>query len=363
MENTTELQLHSLVTLVLLSETVGEFTRKCDQHAVSLSPPAEILFNFVKAYVTPEKVDFDKDNFGSTDRKVLFELLDPQSLDRSAFVQLVTREVPELGSDIVNSLTNHILYLKTCSSLRRLYEHHEGKISDKWESYLELYDSVLRPIKTNEVSLLEIGVQNGGSLEIWNKYFVNGKIFVGCDIDEKCSELDYQQDNISVVIGDAAAEATFKKVSAQCDHYDVIIDDGSHLSSDCIKNLRLYFDLVKPGGFYILEDLHCSYWKEFEGGLLDSKSIINRLKDYVDFPSYEFWGADPNNISEKERRIGDFIYKYRNIESISFYNSVVIIKKSELMISLAGKRVVVGSEGLVTGEGALASNGAEIRRR
>ena len=37
------------------------------------------------------------------------------------------------------------------------------------------------------INLLEIGVRNGGSLELWAEYFNKAVNIVGCDIDEACA--------------------------------------------------------------------------------------------------------------------------------------------------------------------------------
>lgn len=61
--------------------------------------------------------------------------------------------------------------------------------------------------------MLEIGVQNGGSLETWSDFFQAGKLFVGCDINPKCEGLRYKDPRIKVVVGDANESSTFEKSS------------------------------------------------------------------------------------------------------------------------------------------------------
>ena len=46
---------------------------------------------------------------------------------------------------------------------------HTGNGADKWQHYLNAYDEILKPFQGEDVSLLEVGVCNGGSLEIWSK--------------------------------------------------------------------------------------------------------------------------------------------------------------------------------------------------
>lgn len=279
------------------------------------------------------------------------------------FGEAVSNVLPADYQKLANQYWRRLKCDSSLSSLRECYRQHKGKISDKWSSYLDVYDRVLSEYRDQAISLLEIGVQNGGSLEIWNKYFPHAERLIGCDINPKCGELVYEQSNINIVVGDAGEANVSKLIREQCPAFDIIIDDGSHVSSDCIKNLRNYYKYVKPGGVYILEDLHCSYWQEFEGGLKESKSIINRLKEFVDYPNYEFWGHIPSNLEEKEREIGGKNADFRDIESISFFNSMVVIRKSKTPITLVGKRVITGTQGAVTGDEYIKNNDMEINRR
>ncbi len=98
-------------------------------------------------------------------------------------------------------------------SIQEIYSSKTGKVSDKWESYLPHYNEIFKPLQKKNVSILEIGVQNGGSLEVYAEYFASGESFIGCDIDQKCSDLDYDDDRIKVVVGNVNKETTYKKIT------------------------------------------------------------------------------------------------------------------------------------------------------
>jgi hypothetical protein len=89
--------------------------------------------------------------------------------------------------------------------LGAFYAAHNGYVSDKWHTYLEVYSQVFRAYRDRPVRIMEIGVQNGGSLEIWRRYFPRAEIVVGCDINPKCADLTYDDPAIHVVTGDARA--------------------------------------------------------------------------------------------------------------------------------------------------------------
>jgi hypothetical protein len=60
----------------------------------------------------------------------------------------------------------------------------DKNISDKntCHSYLEVYDNILKDKQLTCKNVLEIGIQHGGSIKLWNDYFVNANIY-GLDID------------------------------------------------------------------------------------------------------------------------------------------------------------------------------------
>lgn len=51
-------------------------------------------------------------------------------------------------------------------SLRTLKTEHAGKGSDKTSLYLDVYDRVFASCRDRPIRMLEVGVLNGGSLEI-----------------------------------------------------------------------------------------------------------------------------------------------------------------------------------------------------
>ncbi|MGC9332430.1 MAG: tetratricopeptide repeat protein [Bacteroidales bacterium] len=232
-------------------------------------------------------------------------------------------------------------------TLEELYSQHTGKVSDKWSSYLVVYDQILKSYRNQNVRLLEIGVQNGGSLEIWSKYFSNAKLIIGCDINPKCANLSYEDSRIHVLVGDATSDEVKSNLTQLSKSFDIIVDDGSHHSSDIIKSFARYFPLLEDGGIYIVEDLHTSYWKQYQGGLFYPFSSIGFFKYIVDIINYEHWRIDKKQadlFKEFCRRynfqIDPIILK--NIHSITFFNSLCVIIKCKPEHNNLGKHCVAG---------------------
>jgi O-antigen biosynthesis protein len=61
--------------------------------------------------------------------------------------------------------------------------------TDKTPGYLALYDELFAPFRNRDIRLLELGVKQGGSLELWRDYFPQGLI-VGLVSRRPASGLD-----------------------------------------------------------------------------------------------------------------------------------------------------------------------------
>jgi len=237
-------------------------------------------------------------------------------------------------------------------SLNSLFETHEGRACDKWASYVEIYERVFREFSESNVRLLEIGVQNGGSLEIWAKYFYRAERIVGCDINKNCAQLTFEDPRISVVVGDANEQAIQEKILSISPYFDLILDDGSHASGDILRSFERYFPVLSDGGVYLIEDLHCSYWADYEGGLSYPYSSIAFFKELVDIVNHEHWGIDRSRVTYLNR----FKEKYgvnideaqlAHIHSVEFLNSVCVIRKEKPTLNTLGRRRVTGRDAVV----------------
>ena len=239
-------------------------------------------------------------------------------------------------------------------TLREIYKNHSGKVSDKWDIYLDTYEEKLSSLKKSPIKLFEIGVLNGGSLEIFSKYFENAELILGCDIDKNCQKLKYNENNIKLIVGDVNNEKISNQIIKNGD-FDIIIDDGSHTSKDIVTSFCKYFKHLKYDGIYIVEDLHASYQKEHGGGLFYPISSMNFFKKLVDIINFEHWGIN----KEKNFILRTFKQNYQinmdninfdEIHSIEFINSLCFIKKKLPKKNVVGKRHVVGNDAIVVSD-------------
>ena len=226
-------------------------------------------------------------------------------------------------------------------------ERRTGLASDKWESYLTFYESQFRHWRDEPLRILEIGVQNGGSMAIWAGYFPRAEVIVGCDIAPSCAALTYNDPRIRVVVGDATLAETASRIEQISQQFDIVIDDGSHRASDIVKTFGRYFPLLSNGGMYVVEDLHCSYMDVFEGGIEAPFSAMSFFKRLTDFVNREHWGAP---VADADM-LGYFAAEYGidfsqcaldTIVEVRFRNSLCVIVKGAPGDNALGRRVVSG---------------------
>jgi hypothetical protein len=237
-------------------------------------------------------------------------------------------------------------------TLKSLFQSHDGKVSDKWDCYLARYEEKFAPYRDRSVSLLEIGIQNGGSLEVWSKYFLDARALIGCDINSKCGLLTFDSPRINVVIGDVNEASVRQEILGRCSSFDIIIDDGSHQSRDIVRTFGHLFPRLNDGGLYVIEDLHCSYWQEFGGGVSFPGSAVNFLKKLADLVNFEHWGIEAARESILTLFAGAYGVNFshshlEHVHSVEFSNSLCVIRKEVPEKNAIGHEWLVGNTALV----------------
>ena len=209
--------------------------------------------------------------------------------------------------------------------LADLFLQHGSKVADKWEQYIGIYDAELaRYVRDGKpVKLLEVGIQNGGSLELWSKFLPEGSHIRGIDIIPEVEQLRFDSPNEIRVHSADATDPNVVETIIGDELFDVIIDDASHNSPDIIATFKLLFKNVAPGGKYIIEDLHCSYYPTHEGGYRKSHSSIEWLKQLID--SVNFDHIVKSEMEDADRAFHSGLNKH--VARVSFYDSVAVIEK------------------------------------
>lgn len=191
---------------------------------------------------------------------------------------------------------------------------HQGRPVHKWRHYFPAYETHFARFVNRPVTLFEIGVYKGGSLQLWKKFLGPHAQIVGLDIDPSCSCSEEEQ--IAVRIGDQSDVGFLQSVIDEFGAPDVVIDDGSHVMSDVASSFTFLYPRMTDDGVYFVEDMHTAYWAEYGGGLRHQDSFIERSKTLIDELNAEWSKGQlpPTNFT-------------RSTLSMHFYDSCVVFER------------------------------------
>lgn len=198
---------------------------------------------------------------------------------------------------------------RATSELGRDFLAHTGRPMHKWIDYLDLYDRYFAPFRGRPITFLEIGVDRGGSLEMWRRYFGPEATICGIDISPACAEVVTPPSIVR--IGSQEDPAFLRSVVAEIGPPDIILDDGSHIATHQRVSFETLFPLLADGGIYAIEDMHTAYWPEYEGGRRRAGTAVDLVNHLVDSLN-GWWHPDPT-LADKSAILG-----VHNYESISF---------------------------------------------
>ena len=133
-------------------------------------------------------------------------------------------------------------------------------------NYTDIYEAYFGPLRDAPINLLEIGLgietniahgrnaTGGASIRMWESYFPNARIY-GADL-RPATFLDNARVQTFVIDQGSVADWTAWLEANPDLRFDIIIDDGSHLAAHQQITFSMLFPRVKPGGYYVIEDLN-----------------------------------------------------------------------------------------------------------
>jgi hypothetical protein len=201
------------------------------------------------------------------------------------------------------------------NDLRAYFESNPGRMIHKWDHYFEVYERHLTRYRGTDVVVVEIGVYQGGSLQMWKHYFGPRAQIWGIDVKPICGQ--FTEEQINIVIGDQGDAAFLESLARQLPRIDVLIDDGGHRMRQQRTTFETLFPRIAEDGIYICEDLHTSYWPDYGGGHLNPRSFIEFSKNLVD--RLNAWHSKEASLA-----VSDFT---RSAYSLHYYDSMLVIEK------------------------------------
>lgn len=171
-------------------------------------------------------------------------------------------------------------------SLQELYDRSFRDLTDKGtaHSYIPVYEDLLTPYRQRPVTLLEIGVLYGGSLQLWAEFLPQAKI-QGIDVDlsralpsvRECPRIELLDGNATL------AGVIAERVGA----VDIVIDDASHVLDEQLLSFRALEPKLNPGGLYVIEDIWpyenaLRLLREIPGAeIIDRREVQGRCDDLL----------------------------------------------------------------------------------
>ena len=147
------------------------------------------------------------------------------------------------------------------------------RYSIKWNNYFEIYEKLLSKFKNKKITIVEVGVGDGGSLYMWKSFFGKKSRVIGIELNPDSKKL--KKDGFEIFIGDQSDKEFWRKFYKQVGKIDVLIDDGGHTNIQQITTLVESIKFIKDNGLIIIEDTHTSFMKK-KGFRNPSKySLIN----------------------------------------------------------------------------------------
>lgn len=195
-----------------------------------------------------------------------------------------------------------------------IFGANDGLMVHKWHHYIPIYDRYFANYRQSNVKFLEIGVSDGGSMQMWRKYFGDDATIFGIDINQRCAEFDGQAGQVR--IGSQDDPAFLKDVVDEMGGVDVVLDDGSHVMSLTRQSLAILFPMLSAPGTYMIEDLHTAYWKRFGGGLNIPENFFADLPSIVDELHHWYHAKDPNEYA-----------MFQEASGVHIHDSIMVIEK------------------------------------
>ena len=215
-------------------------------------------------------------------------------------------------------------------SLREIF-YSLTKFADKWDPYFDVYETWFSRFRGQAPRILEIGVQHGGSAEMWLEYFGPGTQIVGVDIDKRC--LQHASSSVEVVLGDQEDPKFWIEFFAKHpEPFDIILDDGGHRMNQMIITFVMTSEHVRDGGIYLVEDVHTAYWNHYsifwpgpwdDFGLYNTKNIMEFTKMGLDVLNREHIEPHAGKIPQLDPTV---LKTFEHVKSVHYYNSMIVFE-------------------------------------
>lgn len=145
-----------------------------------------------------------------------------------------------------------------------------GRGIHKLTQYFPAYHRHFQKFIGKEVHIVEIGIQSGGSLEMWKAVFGPQAHVYGVDINKATQS--YADAQTQIHIGSQEDPEFWEKFKKQVPRVDILIDDGGHTTQQQLVTLAQMLPHLSQNGVYMTEDILptiTNFWSQLPYDLLN----------------------------------------------------------------------------------------------
>jgi hypothetical protein len=133
----------------------------------------------------------------------------------------------------------------------------DGAVSELKHPYTPVYDFLFASLREKPINLGEIGIEKNASMRCWRDYFQAASLW-GWEYDlEKIEQAD--GDNLkdtTYLFMDVRSEESIRESFEQAlVKFDIVIEDSTHAFEDQIRVGKEVHRFLKPGGYFVIEDV------------------------------------------------------------------------------------------------------------
>lgn len=129
----------------------------------------------------------------------------------------------------------------------------------KHTNYFEIYDELLLKFVGLPVTLLEIGILDGGSLFMWRDFLGDNARIIGVDLNPGATK--WREHGFEVYVGDQSDPEFWRELYNKVGNIDILLDDGGHRNDQQIMTVQCSIERISDGGIIIIEDTQTSFMK------------------------------------------------------------------------------------------------------
>lgn len=237
----------------------------------------EVHSNYINKLYTESMSEVTEEIFGLF---LLLQLIENDSIQLDELK--LTHNWPNLHNQTsFNNYKNQYEYYPLSSLINNGFTD-----KNTYHTYIDVYEDLFKSRQLSTKNILEIGIERGGSIKLWNDYFIDANIYALDIIDPPVFLSNYKR--IHTKKCDAYTSESVSYFTDKNILFDIIIDDGPHTFNSMVYVIENYLNLLTNNGILIIEDVqHIEWCDEFQ-------KIVDKLnKNNKCFSSY---GIDRRSV-------------------------------------------------------------------